>query len=433
MMEKYRVLLIAEAANPEWTSVPLIGWSLARALAEVADVHLVTQIRNRAAIIRAGLIEGDDFTAIDNEQFAAPLNRLSRMLRGGAGKGWTTTTAFSSLAYYSFENDLWRRFEARLMAHEFDLVHRITPLSPTSPSIVAKRLSRLNIPFVIGPLNGGVPWPKEFRARQYAEKEWLSHVRWLFKLMPGYRSTRKYSSAILAGSKYTFDEMPKWAKHKCIYIPENGVDVDRFSNSRERAASIPLQGAFVGRLVPYKGADILLEAAASFLRSGQLELHFVGDGPHRQFLEGLVDQLGVRSAVTFHGWIPHDEVQNTLGACDFLALPSIREFGGGVVLESMALGVVPIVADYGGPAELIDSETGIRVPFGDKKSLVEGMRLAISRLIHNPEMLAMLGTAGQRKVAEQFTWKAKAGQIKRVYEAVLSGTRDLTDILGSRN
>ena len=429
MDRRIRVLLIAEAANPEWTSVPLIGWSLARALAKVADVHLVTQIRNRAAIIRAGMIENVDFTAIDNEQFAAPLSKLSRMLGGGMGKGWTTTAAFSSLAYYSFENNLWNRFRGRLMKHEFDLVHRITPLGPTSPSIIAKRLSDLNIPFVIGPLNGGVPWPKAFRARQYAEKEWLSHVRWLYKLMPSYRSTRKYSAAIITGSKYTFDEMPDWAKHKCVYIPENGVDLDRFSNSRDRIASIPLRGAFVGRLVPYKGADILLEAAARFLRSGQLELHFIGDGPHRQFLEKLVDRLDVRRGVTFHGWVPHAEVQNTLRACDFLALPSIREFGGGVVLESMALGVPPVVADYGGPAELIDSETGIRVPFSDKKSLVEGMALAIGSLIQKPEMLAALGIAGQRKVAEKFTWKAKANQIIKVYEAVLSGATNLNSLV----
>ena len=157
---RYRILLMAEAANPEWVSVPLIGWSLSRALAKVADVHLVTHVRNRGAILRTGLIEGRDFTSIDNERVAAPLHLMSNMLKGGAGKGWTTAMAFSSLAYYSFELETWRQFSARIKAREFNIVHRITPLSPTAQSIIGRRLARLGIPFVIGPLNGGVPWPK---------------------------------------------------------------------------------------------------------------------------------------------------------------------------------------------------------------------------------------------------------------------------------
>jgi glycosyltransferase involved in cell wall biosynthesis len=422
------VLLIAEAANPEWTSVPLIGWSLSRALSKVADVHLVTQVRNRSAFIRAGLVEGRDFTAIDNEDVAAPMFKISEMLRGGSGKGWTTTAAFSSLAYYSFEKTVWEQFKARLMDHEFDLVHRITPVSPTSPSIIAKRLDALKVPFVLGPLNGGVPWPKAFRARQYAEKEWLSHIRWLYKMMPAYRSTRKFSAAILTGSKHTYEEMPEWAKAKCVHIPENGVDPGRFGNPQVRRVSQALQGAFVGRLVPYKGADILLQAAADFLRAGQLELNIIGDGPQRSCLEDLADQLNVRNRVRFHGWVAHTQIQDTLGSCDFLALPSIREFGGGVVLEAMALGVPPIVADYGGPSELVDDKTGIRVSFRDSQSLVDGMRLAFESVIRSPEHLICLGKAARQKVAEKYTWEAKANQIVRVYEAVLSGKKNLNSL-----
>src|SRR5262249_23000329 len=161
-----------------------------------------------------------------------------------------------------------------------------------------------------------------------------------------------------------------WAKDKCVYIPENGVDLDRLQLARNRSACLPLRGAFVGRLVPYKGADMLLEAAADFLRRGELELDIIGDGPQRTLPQEIVWRLRIQDSVRLHGWTPHTEVSNKLRTCHFMALPSIREFGGGVVVEAMALGVTPIVADYAGPSELVDEKTGIRVPFQDEKSLV---------------------------------------------------------------
>jgi glycosyltransferase involved in cell wall biosynthesis len=419
---RYRVLVVAEAANPEWASVPLIGWNLSQALAKVADTHLVTHVRNRDAILRKGLVEGRDFSAIDNERIAAPLYKLAEKLRGGAGKGWTTSTAFSSIAYYSFEAQLWRQFSGRIISREFDIVHRITPLSPTSQSLIARRLAKINVPFVIGPLNGGVPWPKNFKSRQIAEHEWLSNIRGLFRLMPAYRSTRRDSSAILVGSQFTYEQMPDSVKHKCFYIPENGVDIDRSLIPVPHTPKIPLQAAFVGRLVPYKGADMLLEAAKEPLTEGKLELHIIGDGPGRSSLEKLVRDFNVQQAVHFHGWLTYERVQEKLRTCDFLALPSIREFGGGVVVEAMALGVTPIVANYGGPSELVDDQTGIRVPFEDKISLIEGFRKAVARVLDAPETLTKIGTAARQKVLEKLTWEAKAGQIIQIYNSVLAGS-----------
>ncbi len=70
----YRILLVAEAANPDWASVPVDRG----ALAHVVDVHLVTYVRNRHAIIYAELIEGCDRLAIDNERIAAPFHKLAK-------------------------------------------------------------------------------------------------------------------------------------------------------------------------------------------------------------------------------------------------------------------------------------------------------------------------------------------------------------------
>lgn len=418
----YKVLLIAEAANPEWASVPLEGWSLSQALRKYTSAHIATHIRNRDAMVRAGLVEGQDFTAIDNEYIASPLHKLGNALRGGAGVGWTTGMALSSLAYYAFEHELWRQFRARIQNGEFDLIHRITPLSPTNQSLLAKRLFKSRVPFVIGPLNGGVPWPKGFISRQHAEKEWLAHVRSAYKLMPYYRSTRRFSSALIVGSKHTLEEMPHWAKAKCVYVPENGVDMSRFSRVRTRTASMPVKAAFIGRLVPYKGADMLIEAAASHLRTGQLTLDIIGDGPQRGLLESLVDEKGLRQSVKFHGWVRHTDVQNIAVDCDFLALPSVREFGGAVVVEAMALGLTPVVADYAGPSELVDDETGFRVSFHDKDSLVAAFERVIGTIIQSPEILDRIGAAAREKVLNHLTWEAKAKQILAVYERVLANS-----------
>ena len=141
----------------------------------------------------------------------------------------------------------------------------------------------------------------------------------------------------------------------------------------------------------------------------------------------MVERLALPN-VRFHGWIAHSRVLHKLCSCDFMALPSVREFGGGVVVEAMALGVTPIVADYAGPSELVDENTGIRVRFDDKRSLVDNLRAVIGNIIRSPEMLDRLGAAAREKVLEKLTWDAKANQIVAVYDAILAGEKNLNSL-----
>jgi glycosyltransferase involved in cell wall biosynthesis len=418
-----KVLLIAEAANPEWSSVPLVGWSLAIALRARVDAHIVTHLRNRAAIERAGLVEGRDFTALDTDRQAQFWLRLGPLLRRNRGLGWTTEMAIAAFAYRHFEAALWERFGAAIQAHEYDLVHRITPLSPTVVSTIAPKCAQAGVPFLLGPLNGGAPWPAAFDAARRREGEWLSYVRGAYKWMPGHSAMLRSASRILVGSRHTEADIPAALRARCVYLPENAVDPARFSVPPQSTFVAPLRAVFVGRLVPYKGPDMLLEAAEPLLAAGRMSIDIVGDGPLGVELRAWVSARGLNAQVRFHGWVAHGEVQSVLAQSHVFAFPSIREFGGGAVLEAMMMGVVPLVVDYAGPGELVDDQVGYRVALRTRAAVVAGFRTRLAQLCDDLSPLAALGAAGRARVLERFTWASKAEQICALYAEVVGDVR----------
>src|SRR5262249_15283595 len=87
----------------------------------------------------------------------------------------------------------------------------------------------------------------------------------------------------------------------------------------------------------------------------------VGDGPERNSLEQLTRTLGIDKAVSFCGLLSHDEAMHRLQSADVLVFPSVHDFGGGVVFEALSMGVVPVVADFGGPGDIVHAEVGCKV------------------------------------------------------------------------
>jgi rhamnosyl/mannosyltransferase len=156
---------------------------------------------------------------------------------------------------------------------------------------------------------------------------------------------------------------------------------------------------FVGRLVPYKGADVLLEALAGLDAVG----HFVGDGPLRGALEAQARALGMEKQVKFLGSVADDELAALYRACHVFVLPSVtrQEAFGVVQLEAMAAGKPIVSTDVGTGVGWVnrDGETGYVVPPRDPAAL----KAAMARLLADPDLQASMGSAAMRRAGSTFT------------------------------
>lgn len=413
-----RILCIAEACNPAWTSVPLVGYNFVRSLSDQAGVHitLATHIRNRAELEKDGLPARVPTHYIDNEWLARPLYELAKLLRGGKTLSWTTDTALAWPSYMVFEHTVRRQLRKQFRHHDFDLIHRITPLTPALGSPLAELT---DIPMLIGPLNGGLPWPRMYPELRRKEKEWLVPLRNAYRALPYYRSTYQHIAGVIAGSRHTATEVPRGFRGRRFYLPENGVDPDRFPVA---SAWPEPRGRFrfitVGRLVPYKAMDIVLEALGRSKALRDCELAIVGDGPMRPQLEAFVRSHGMQNQVQFVGWVEQKQIAAEMARSQAFVFPSLREFGGGVVLEALASGLPSIVVDYGGPGELVTPECGILLPLVRREELVEQGRRAMEELSGDAERCRRLGTAACRRVREEFVWSRKAARLVEMYRQI---------------
>ncbi len=171
----------------------------------------------------------------------------------------------------------------------------------------------------------------------------------------------------------------------------------------------------VGRAVPQKGIDVLLEAFPRVLAAHPAaRLVVVGDGPLRPALERHARRLGLERVVVFTGWVDH--AASLMSACDVVAIPSRWEGFGMVALEAMAAGR-PIVASRVDALEevVVDGVTGSLVPAGDPDALAD----AVSNLLADPVRAAELGRAGRRRLKEEYSVARMVERTAAVYDELL--------------
>ena len=410
-MERLRILVLGPDCNPEQVSMPYVTFSHAAALAQLHDVTLAVRAPSEEPVRRAKA----PFRSI--EVIRMPwLDRiyawsLRRIFKYNFNNQALTASLYP--LYLAFERRAWRQLRPRIVAGEFDVVLRIYPMNTVFPSPFAFFLRKGPIPFVVGPLNGGLPYVQGFSQAE-KQKQWTSGLRHLYRFMPFSRSTYRNAAAIIAASSQTYAELSAH-REKLFFVPEPGIAQSLcYGDTRSAEPGTKLELIFVGGLIPCKACDLALRAAAPLLRNDLATFSVVGDGPERGRLEQLAKSLGIEKAVSFRGWVDHAEVLRRLRAADVMVFPSVRDFGAGVVFEALATGAVPVVADFGGPGDIVHPEVGFKVPLTNENDFVAQMEKILTELAHDRDRLERLRRQGMTYARECLTWDAKAQATTKV-------------------
>lgn len=188
-----------------------------------------------------------------------------------------------------------------------------------------------------------------------------------------------------------------WDKTRIVRC---GVDLDMFAPRPDPGNAVP-EILCVGRLVPVKGQQVLIQACAQLVQEGYaLHLTLIGDGPDRQSLEQAVADLNLQDQVTLTGAVGQDQVHGYLDQADLFVLPSFAEGVPVVLMEAMAKTVACVSTRITGIPELIEHGHDGLLCF---PSDVEGLARCMRKLLDSPDHRRKLGMQGRSKVAGYYS------------------------------
>jgi glycosyltransferase involved in cell wall biosynthesis len=221
-----------------------------------------------------------------------------------------------------------------------------------------------------------------------------------------------FADANVCASPFGFKHYSLSKKHLIVY----GIDTTKFKPITERENNAIPQILFVGRLVPEKGCDVLIEAMKDLKREKLLfTLSICGDGFSRQQLQSLVSKHELNSAVTFCGGLYGQNLIRIMQQSDIAVVPSLwDEYFGLTAIEAMSCGLPVIASNVGGLGGIV-SETGFVFERGD----VHGLSLHLKRLLCD-EALRKEASEKSRSIAmEKYDWERMGGEYYMLFSKLL--------------
>jgi glycosyltransferase involved in cell wall biosynthesis len=177
----------------------------------------------------------------------------------------------------------------------------------------------------------------------------------------------------------------------------------------------PFRFLNVASLDEKKGhSDLLRAFAINFANCDDAVLRVVGDGPLRNDMCRLANELGIGGRVSFTGILSHEKVLAEMNTCDAFILSSRLETFGVVLIEAMACGKPVIATKCGGPEWFVEPSNGILVPPAEPDLLADAMERMLADA-HRYDGLSI-----RRRCVEKFGSAALVNALCRIYDRVLA-------------
>ncbi|SPD73167.1 putative Glycosyl transferase group 1 [uncultured Desulfobacterium sp.] len=425
-MKRLRVLISAHEFSPAQGSECAVGWNISTRL---ANFHTVTVLcadgaplwhnSYRDAVIRNflqhGKIAGLEVVFVPQPPIAIRCAYINRKFMGiTRGIGW-------QLLYY-LGLDAWHRAAflkvAELGLDNFDLMHQLTPISFLRPGY----LWTFEKPFFWGPLGGMFKVPSAFANLGGFNSLIFESVR-SFNIERQVRSDsfRKIVQKAKRIWTITNDErciVNAMSEGKAVPMIDTAPPKETVGRVRHYDGTVPLRLCWSGRHEPRKALPLLLYALAALPERQKVFLDVLGQGPETQKWKEMANKLGLTN-INWHGRLPYHEALKTMGKSDAFVHTSYREAASMVVLEALGWGMPVICHDACGMAVAVNSTCGIKVPFVNPESSINGFRKALEQLLHNPQKVEQLSKGALRRASE-LSWDAKVKEILEGYSSLVA-------------
>ena len=236
-------------------------------------------------------------------------------------------------------------------------------------------------------------------------------------LRAGLRRTVHQARIITACSDFTLKNLEKFVQPRSpSFVVPNGVDLEEFASRSDQEIGFEPFILGVGRLVPQKGFDVLLDAFATS-DLPEMNLVIAGEGFEREALMQRASRLGIVGRVHLVGAVGRGKLVALMHSATAFALPSRGEPFGIALLEAMAAGVPSVATDAGGVPELArDGENALVVAPDNPGALSS----ALARLVNDGELRTRLSARG-RETARGLTWSRIAERYEAAYEDARTG------------